>query len=377
MESQYETIRRLYIEKLSGVITEAESSRLADLLKSDQEAQRVWQSLEEERSRINADGFLSETAPEYALNQLKERIATKHSRGIRRLWRYAGAASVLLAITGVLLFRYQEQTAPIEFPVTTRTPGGVQLLTQDGQAIDLNDTGTGTIHALGKMEIHVTGQELQGVHSQEVVMSTLIVPPKRTYMVTLPDGTKVWLNSASELHFPSRFDGTFREVSLKGEAYFDVKKNKQKPFIVHAGGTKIEVLGTRFNIRNYHQEPTRTALIEGSVKVSTKNEQSILLRPGFMSEFDGIRFQQTAFDTAEATAWINGIYYFKNASLDELAPVINRWYGLSVKLADGRLTRHRVSGLLEREQLEYFLSDLHTSTGISYRIEDGTLVFSE
>ena len=373
MESQYETIRRLYMEKLSGVISEADEIRLAGLLQSDGAAQQIWQSFDEERLRIDVDDFLSGLEQEHELNQLKARITAKRTTRIRRLWRYAAVAAVI--ITGIFIFRYQEQTAPIEFPMIAATSDHVQLLTQDGQAVDLDGSGQGMVHALGPLEIRVVGTELQSVHSREVVMSTLVVPPKRSYQVTLPDGTKVWLNSASELHFPSRFDDSVREVSLKGEGYFDVAKNEQKPFIVHAGGTVVEVLGTRFNVSSYREEPIRTALVEGSVKVSAKNEPPIFLHPGLMSEFDGNRFQQATFDTVEATAWIDGVYYFNNASLDELAPVINRWYGLSVKLADGRLTRHRISGLLERDHLAYFLSDLHTSTDISYRIEEDTLIF--
>lgn len=372
MVSHYETIRRLYIEKLSGVISEADSDFLAHWLASDAMAQEAWQALEEERAKIGADGFFNSLEPVYALKQVKEHVATKNPLLLQTKWYYVAVAALL--VVGIFVSRVHERPVPMEFPVAAVNSNGVQLVTQDGQAINL-DILEGRVSSVGDMEIRIVGRELQSLQSESVVMSTLVVPPKLSYRAVLPDGSKVWLNSDSRLHFPSRFDGTSREVSLEGEGYFEVTTDKEKPFIVHAGGTAVEVLGTRFNISSYKQEPVRTALVEGSVKVYAEQETPVTLHPGFMTEFDDGALKQTSFDPMEAMAWMDGIYYFNNSPLDQLALVINRWYGLSVILEDSRLARHRISGLMEREHLAYFLSDLQASTGIMHRIENETLTF--
>ena len=361
------------MEKLSGVISRADENYLTQLLSSDQEAREVWQSLDAERAQLDVDSFLSDLRPEYSLDRIKSQVKSKRSVAISPAWRYAAAA--VLLVSGIFFYRFYKQTDAVEFPVVAATSDRVQLLTDDGQTIDLGGAGESVVRTARDVEIHLAGQELQSVQSEKVVMSTLVVPPKLSYRAILPDGSKVWVNSGSKLHFPSQFDGPVRAVTLEGEGYFEIAKDKQKPFIVHAGGTEIEVLGTQFNVSSYEKEPTRTALVSGSVKVSANNEESVVLHPGFMSEFSEEGFKQSTFDVSEAIAWIDGIYYFNNASLIELAPIINRWYGLSVKLMDGNLTKSRISGLLERDRMTEFLSDLHTSTGISHRVEDGTLIF--
>jgi len=364
------------MEKLSGVISKADENQLTQLLRSDRKAQEIWQSLEDEGAQIGVDKFLNTLKPKPSLEQVKKRVAARRSFVVTPAWRYIAAAVVLIVIGGIALFQLDEQAAPVEFPVAETGSDRVQLLTQDGNAIDLVGTAEGEVRAVGDLEIRITGQELQSVQSEKVVMSTLVVPPKLSYRAVLPDGSKVWLNSGSELHFPSRFDGTVRSVTLEGEGYFEVVEDKQKPFIVRAGGTEIEVLGTRFNVSSYHEEPTRTALVEGRVKVSAEDERAVILQPGFISEFSEEGLTLTAFDFSEAIAWVDGIYYFNNASLAALAPIINRWYGVSVSVMNDKLAKHRISGLLERGQLADFLSDLHSSTGISSRIENGTLIFN-
>ncbi|MGY0036742.1 FecR family protein [Pedobacter sp. NJ-S-72] len=146
----------------------------------------------------------------------------------------------------------------------------------NGQHIDLSDTATHVINlpfAQIKKGDHGLRYKLDDHKIQE--WSTLVVPVKLDYQITLSDGTRVWLNSASSLHFPFSFSGATREVYLTGEAFFKVAKNPDQPFIVHTNQTDVKVLGTEFNVNSYNSNITMTSLVEGSVKTSGHDKKKV------------------------------------------------------------------------------------------------------
>lgn len=377
MESNYGQIRQWYIEKLSGVISAADNERLEQWLATDSEARQVWQSMEEDRKRLDPEGFLAGIAPEEELRKVKQRLKGKRTGRIQRIGRYAAAAALLLVAMSVWYTLrddggVQLANGPVVFPVAATANPHVQLISSNGQSLNLDTAASPTTIELQGMSVRTAAEELQVVHSEEVVMNTLVVPIKATYRIVLPDGSKVWLNAMSKLHFPSRFTEGTREVSLEGEGYFEIAADKEKPFIVHAGRNQIHVLGTRFNVNSYQPERVETALVEGSV-VLVGGGQRLPLQPGYAATYNGKGFEKTEFDETAILAWREGIYYFRNASLDDLALVINRWYGLSVSLEDASLVRHRITGLMERGDITYFLADLKASTGIAHRIAGDVL----
>ncbi|TKC08615.1 FecR family protein [Pedobacter frigoris] len=185
-------------------------------------------------------------------------------------------------------------------------------------------------------------------------MLTASTPRGGTYQVILPDGTKVWLNAASSIKFPSDFKGTKqRRIELTGEAYLEVAKDKSHPFIVESDGQQVEVLGTHFNVNSYADEGAiKTTLLEGSVKVNDvilkPNQQSLLTGPN--------RIQVKDVDVTEAVAWKNGLFSFNKAPMQTVMRQIARWYNVEVeyesddlknKLLEGSVSRYdKVSGIL-------------------------------
>src|SRR5690606_7362563 len=147
-----------------------------------------------------------------------------------------------------------------------------------------------------------------------------------TQQIITPDGTKIWLNSHSEIVIPSTFNITQRELNLQGEAYFEVYTNDQKPFIVYSIDQKTEVIGTHFNIRAYSHTKTQTTLLEGRVKVY-KGNQSIILNPGEQSFSDDVLTKKTV-DTENVVAWANGYFYFDNSSMRYILEQIKDWYSI-------------------------------------------------
>jgi ferric-dicitrate binding protein FerR (iron transport regulator) len=168
--------------------------------------------------------------------------------------------------------------------------------------------------------------------SDAVAYNVLTIPRGGKYNIVLEDGTKVWLNSASSLRFPTAFKGKERRVELTGEGYFEVAKNTAMPFVVSTGnGHEVEVLGTHFNIMSYADESTeKTTLLEGAVRVR-KGTGSVVLAPGQQSWGDrgSLRVIKDA-DVAEAMAWKNDLFKFSQADMPSIMRQIARWYDVDV-----------------------------------------------
>jgi ferric-dicitrate binding protein FerR (iron transport regulator) len=190
----------------------------------------------------------------------------------------------------------------------------------------------------------------------------------------LSDGTRVWLNAASSIRFPVVFTGNNRSVTLNGEAYFEVAKNAQKPFVVTVGNTTVTVLGTHFNINAYPDEGSmKTTLLEGSVQV-TEGTHSVLVQPGEQAlEDDNGRLTAVPANTALAVAWRNGYFQFEEADLKAVLRQIGRWYDLDI-VYEGPVTDHLYAGKLERSVPLSAILLFLSSGNIHYRLEGKRLV---
>lgn len=223
------------------------------------------------------------------------------------------------------------------------------LTLADGKRIALTDSATGTLALQGSVKITKTAdgqiayQVVDEGKEQPGKYNTLEAPKGGQYQITLIDGTKVWLNAASALKYPTKFDGTERKVALSGEAYFEVAKDKKKPFRIISGSQTIEVLGTHFNVNAYSDESAiKTTLLEGSVKVFRTAEGSNykILAPGQQSVLSLSALNVKEVDTEEAVAWKEGFFIFENDNLKTLMRKLERWYDVEVDykgIADNKI----------------------------------------
>lgn len=208
-----------------------------------------------------------------------------------------------------------------------------------------------------------------------VVYNTLSTPRGGRYQVVLPDGSKVWLNAASSLHFPNVFTGSTREVELTGEAYFEVAKNKEKPFQVKVGDMRISVLGTHFNVNAYEDENAiKTSLLEGSVKIS-RGGASNLLKPGQQAILNKkehkLKISSAHID--EVIAWKDGLFQFDGSDLSTIMREISRWYNVEVVYA-GKIPVRRFEGKISRDaQLSEVLKILRLSN-VEFTVEEGKII---
>lgn len=230
--------------------------------------------------------------------------------------------------------------------------GKVRLTLANGAVIELDETGDGALYEDSSSKLLKKNGELL-YQSKDDEAGTLAAynmihtPVGRQYRVVLPDKSKVWLNAASSLRYPTTFRDSARVVELSGEAYFEVAKNKSMPFIVKAGETKVEVVGTHFNVMAYPDEKTtRTTLLEGSVIVSDPKERK-KMRPGQEAiAGNGIRLAEA--DPQAAVAWKQGFFNFENADIAMVMRQLRRWYDVDVVYEKGIVPDIHFSGIISR-----------------------------
>lgn len=205
--------------------------------------------------------------------------------------------------------------------------------------------------------------------------NTLTVPRGRQLSLTLSDGTRVWLNANSSIRFPATFRGKSREVELKGEVYLEVARNAAMPFIVSAKQTRIEVLGTQFNVNTYEEGvQVKTALLEGAVKVNTPGGY-VILAPGQQSSLspDGILKVERGVNMEEVVAWKNGYFHFESAGLKTILDQFAQWYDIDV-VYQGKVTDRRFFAIVKRTGTLGDVLKLLEEQDIHFRI-DGRQLF--
>lgn len=208
------------------------------------------------------------------------------------------------------------------------------------------------------------------VHADHIIYNTIETPKGGKFQVKLPDGSKVWLNAASSLRFPTAFSGSKRAVELKGEAYFEVAHDELKIFEVNTRNQVVQVLGTHFNINAYSDEPTvNTTLLEGSVRVSDlRTNISQLLKPGEQSKLSERIEVINVKNSSEAVAWKEGYFQFDEADIQTVMRQIERWYDVSV-VYEGLVPAYRFGGEIERNLSLLQVLKILEKTKVHFRLE--------
>ncbi|WP_298734311.1 FecR domain-containing protein [uncultured Chitinophaga sp.] len=319
------------------------------------------------------------------------RIATTAGRKkvFRLRWGWAAAAIVILAAgMGALLLNRQPDSLPEiveKAPVKNGpiTPGSsmATLTLADGAVIALEDAADGIVARAGGTAVTKTGKGAiayadQGGATDQHSLNTINIPRGGQYTVTLSDGTKVWLNSESSLTYPVVFGGAERKVILKGEAYFEVSKNEQKPFIAETDHATVHVLGTQFNINAYHDEKdVKVTLQEGSVRLSSEADKT-LLTPG---EQGIVSLSHTAIEKKKVNmnqvmAWKNGYFIFRNNTIQDIMRQIGRWYDVEV-VYEGNLPKGTFGGTYSRNKdIHELLKGLELTGLVHFKIEGRRII---
>ncbi|MGE8377183.1 MAG: FecR family protein [Sphingobacterium sp.] len=225
--------------------------------------------------------------------------------------------------------------------------------------------------------VHVANNQLvygSSMQSEGIIKHKLVTPSRAIYQVRLSDGTRVWLNSKSELEYNPNFDKKERLVYLKGEAYFDIAHDAARPFIVESAGLKLQALGTEFNVSSY-QNNSRIALTEGKLKISS-SDQDVVILAGKEVRLENKRLSVYEIrDMEEITAWKNGYFYFGNKDLKQTLDEIERWYGVTVVVEKGVNVQRQYDGGMKKDvSLASLCEALSYLTGYKYVIEQNKLI---
>jgi transmembrane sensor len=293
-------------------------------------------------------------------------IPEKNSKTVFPFWIRI-AASVLVLLGGAyFIFDKKEdanrkhdlnKVAMLPEKPAVILPGRNQaiLTTADGQSIILDSMQNGLLTKQGHTSVQKQGGLLiykapaSFKGDNPVSYNTLTTPRGGQYEVILPDGSKVWLNAASSIRFPTVFSGKLREVSITGEAYFEVTKNKEKPFQVKVATMQIAVLGTHFNVNAYEDEAEiKTSLLEGSVQINQGNSSG-LLKPGQQAvvNYNSDKIKTGDVDLTQVMAWKNGLFQFEGADIKTIMREIGRWYNVEI-VYTGKVPNHRFVGKINR-----------------------------
>ena len=199
----------------------------------------------------------------------------------------------------------------------------------------------------------------------------LIVPFGKRSILRLADGTKIWLNSGTELEFPSQFNGERREIRMQGELYLEVAKSGEKPFIVHTPRMSVWVYGTSFNISAYKEDSEQSVvLVEGSVQVN-KNDKSLKLAPNQMAKITRTGMEKATVDVSEYISWKNGVLIFRKAPISDILQKVGRFYNIDFEYPPGRMNEMTYSGkLFLSNSLDSVMTSVSILTSMTYTRND-------
>jgi transmembrane sensor len=330
-----EEIIQLSEKIISGAATDEEIGLFNELCNSYQLSGKEWQ---EDKFGVQADLELA------IKNAINKRIREEKTIVQMKWFRWTAAAAILffLVISSVFMFR---DRSVVKLPVT-ETQGkrfkndiaagqeGAILTLSNGKTIVIDTAGNGSLLKEANTEIVKKDGNISYVNQErgsEIVYNTLTTPKGRQYSLTLSDGSKVWLNAASSITFPTSFVGSERKVNITGEVYFEVFHSDRVPFIVQKGDVKVQVLGTHFNFNSYEDEnSTNITLLEGLIKV-TKGNGSNLIKPGQQAQLHptGIKLINNV-DVDQVMAWKNGIFRFEKIDIGSIMRQLSRWYDVEV-----------------------------------------------
>lgn len=387
---------------INGTCTEEEREQLLKWYRSPQNEIVEWPAATGMEEAAVYQRIFSkieqEIEPQHpAIHQLIPNTADLQPQKTNFNWQKIAVAAALILTSGVAVYFYQQHAAipPIE-QLTFKNevkPGGNKAILKlaDGSEVVLDAAANGKLAQRKDINFSNTRDGQLAYNKQKNTLSdnaealkynTLSTPKGGQYRIILPDGTKVWLNAASSIRFPTNFLPGERKVTISGEVYFEVAKNKHQPFRVIADQQVLEVLGTKFNINAYaDQQQINTTLAEGSVKLGRlKSSNYQFLKPGEQAQMNTKEQSPAKISTAdleEVLAWKNDAFVFNNTPINEVMKQMERWYNVEL-VYKGAAPNLYFTGVIPRESnLSTFLRVLEGTGGVKFGIEQNKVIIQK
>ena len=386
MEDKRQHMIHLMARKALGLtLSEQEESELTAWLEASDENRRIFEQVKtfqdaDKMLRLERDGYARQMA-----KRVMRQLAVNGQRRVRHdLWKWMGgvAAAVAIIVCAVVWSLPEAEELPFARQEGQIVPGKVEavLTFANGEKLHITDT---TSEEVWKERLLVVDSACEGKafveEGQAVTYNVLAVPAGGEFFYVLPDSTRVWINSDSELRFPTNFVDGVRRVELRGEAFFDVAHDRRSPFVVTLSGGDITVYGTRFNVTDYKETGLSAVLVEGSIGFRSLQGDTVRLTPSermvYGGDETGISVEKV--DTELYTAWIDHRFVFRGQTLEEIMSTLARWYDFDIVFAVEEARTMRLSGRLNRyDDIRVLLRTYEEVAGVHFGIRGREIVVS-
>ncbi|MCY1633439.1 FecR family protein [Marinifilum sp. D737] len=388
-----ERIIDIISRSLGGQATTSEENKELEAWLSDNGNKRFYKGMQqfsaEAKESLKAREANVDRAFEKHLGKMKESRKILRLRTFKKVLPYAASILLMVGLFSVMMYLGHEDSgiSQEEQWLTAMEPGSnkAELVLADGKVLDLdanrkknsikekdgtviNNTGTGLVY------------DASNKANELISYNSLVVPRGGEFQLELEDGTKVWVNSDTRLRYPTKFPKDERVVLLEGEAYFEVSKDKNRPFIVKTQGVDVRVLGTQFNVSSYvDDESIQTTLVEGSVAVvDRKNPKTnLLLDPGYQAVFskNARDIENKKVKVELYTSWKDGKFVFEQSSLYDIMNKVSRWYDVKVFYQNNEAGDINFTGTLKRyESLDRLLGMIEKTNEVKFFFKDNTII---
>ena len=374
----------LLIEKYSqGNITEQEYYILKAWMEEDAGNKRIFSEYLVFLKNAQRVRFSAKVDEHLAWKVIHSKLDKRKTFSIKPYLKYAAVLLVLLSLTVTYQLLHKNiGSEEVLTKVNVIQPGKPKAILElgDGRSVKLGEINDSLLALTAGFNIQIKNDTIDYSKSDIIseLINTIRVPRGGEYNLVLSDGSRIWLNSESELTFPAKFNGNQRKIALKGEAYLEVAKNETLPFIVEVEGTQVEVLGTSFNVKAY--ENIETTLVEGKVCIRTNSLTEAILNPGeqgvVTKESSEITVKQV--DTRLYTSWVKGMFAFRSLSLEEIMKTFERWYSVTVTFENDELKQRRFTGNLRRnEEINPHLDVISLTTNVEFEFSGEKILVKE
>ncbi len=325
-----------------------------------------------------------------------QEIGTKKISQIKNIQFYtlriAAVLLPLLIVAGIFFIsenKNNENTiAVIKYDIKPGTKNAILQLA-DNSTVELTTNEMKVLSTVDGIKILSNKSTLLYTKESEnqplaIMYNTLTTPLGAEYNLELSDGTKIWLNAGSSIKYPVQFSDSVRKVVLTGEAYFEVAKNLEKPFIVTASNVDVRVLGTSFNVMAYKDEKIiETTLTEGKVQIDVKNGTNLnklILNPGFQARYlkNEKKIEKLEVNVENYTSWKDGFFAFENSELESIMRELSRWYKIEVQFTNEDLKYYHFTGKLKRyDNISKMLEMISLTTNLEFEIDDNKIIIKK
>ena len=372
-EHGFKRIADLFSRYIAGVQTEKEERELYAWRRKEGAGDVFERLCEQVRARMH---HVPEQEWEAAFARFERRKrAYRLKRNIKR-WGAVAAALALVCGGGYFLWDRGMQGKDGGMELLAVEEAGMEelgvaplLSSGSGGSWLLAEGGTWD-YAMYDSIVASRGSEGGAWKNDTLVMA---VPECCEYHLVLEDGTEVWMNADSKITYPAHFGKESREVKVEGEVYLEVAKDAARPFRVEAGGMKIEVLGTEFNVNTYRD--VEVTLVSGAVRAErTEGSGQWTLAPGQQLAVTDAGVQVERVNVEDYICWRQGTYIFKAETLEEIGRTVKRWYGKNIVFLDDKIKEQMFTGILDKDVgLEVFMSQLSKSSGLKFVVSGNQL----